>query len=154
MKQKPIDRFIQKVKLQPNGCLEWRGHIRKNGYGMFKTEGQTVYAHRWAYLQVFSCIPAGLELDHLCRNRACVNWQHLEPVTGKENLRRSPLHKATARARGLASKKRIDLPEGVSAKGKKFRARIRINGKQHYLGTFLTPEQASQIYVFAARHSR
>lgn len=47
-----------------------------------------VRAHRWAYLHFVGKIPAGLDLDHLCRNRWCVNPEHLEPVTRSENLTR------------------------------------------------------------------
>lgn len=58
------------------------------GYGRLWRNGKAVRAHRLVYELLVGPIPAGLELDHLCRNRPCVNPAHLEPVSGAENLRR------------------------------------------------------------------
>ena len=57
---------------------------------MFKVGhgANTMPAHRYAYEELVGPIPEGLQLDHLCRNRSCVNPDHLEPVTCRENLRR------------------------------------------------------------------
>jgi hypothetical protein len=68
-------------------CIEWTGCRDKDGYGR---SGKTL-AHRVAYIAAVGPIPAGMELDHLCRNRGCVNPEHLEPVTHYENMRRSRL---------------------------------------------------------------
>jgi len=66
-------------------CMEWLGKpTGGGGYGQF----QRVPAHRWAYERWVGPIPAGLQLDHLCRNRLCVNPEHLEPVTCQENVLR------------------------------------------------------------------
>lgn len=74
--------------LQENGCWEWIGRSITNGYGQVKMNGCTRRAHRIVYERVKGPIPQGLTLDHLCRNRRCVNPDHLEPVTNRENLRR------------------------------------------------------------------
>lgn len=71
------------------GCWEWQKAIREcNGYGICARNGKTDYAHRFSYETFVGPIPEGLELDHLCRNRKCVNPYHLEPVTHTVNMRR------------------------------------------------------------------
>lgn len=70
-----------------NGCWEWQGTSCK-GYGYFCINGKNWRAHRYSYEYYVGKIPEGLSIDHLCRNRACVNPEHLEPVTSKENTLR------------------------------------------------------------------
>jgi hypothetical protein len=82
-----IERFWAKVDYDPaTGCLEWVGGRCSSGYGSFYTDEQrTRNAHRWLWERFEGVVPEGLELDHLCRNRASVSLLHLEPVTGSEN---------------------------------------------------------------------
>lgn len=80
------DRFWPKV--EPTGfCWNWTGS-KEAGYGRFNIDRVPVPAHRFSYETLVGPIPADLHLDHLCRNRACVNPDHLEPVTNYQNMMR------------------------------------------------------------------
>lgn len=73
---------------EATGCWIWIAYIHKTGYGRVSYHGKAIGAHRALYLLAGREIPEGLQLDHLCKTRACVNPDHLEPVTQIVNLRR------------------------------------------------------------------
>lgn len=82
-------RFWAKVDKRDDGCWEWQASLAGGGYGSFVVQNRRrVPAHRYAYEALRGQIPAGLQIDHLCRNRKCVNPAHMEPVTQQENIRR------------------------------------------------------------------
>ena len=104
MKKPAIERFWKKVN--KNGptpehrpelgpCWPWMGNRSWDGYPRFclawdkdTDKDINVYAHRWLWLHEGRTIPPKYDLDHLCRNRRCVNLEHLEPVTRRVNLLR------------------------------------------------------------------
>ena len=109
-------RFDSKVKVSEtrsfNGtqCWEWQGRLVGDGYGQFRFSGQnrTTAAHRFSYMTLVGPIPDGLVIDHLCRNTACVNPSHLEPVTNSENVQRG----YDARTGGVQQIRKTHCPKG------------------------------------------
>jgi hypothetical protein len=101
-----MDRFLGHVIAAQGGCWVWTAHRLPAGYGVFsvgsRSDGtrKNVKAHRFSYESMIGPVPPGLVLDHLCRNRACVNPRHLEPVTTKENIRRGERATKTRCLRG------------------------------------------------------
>lgn len=93
----PAARFWPKVQ-KTDGCWLWIAAADNHGYGKFGVAGKLMLAHRFSYELQRGTIPEGLTLDHLCRNPRCVNPDHLEPVTQRENtLRGARTNKATCR---------------------------------------------------------
>jgi len=84
----PIDRFISKIIISPNNCWEWQGSKTKEGYGRFALDKIMIMAHRFSYEYHVRYIPENLEIDHICKNKSCVNPSHLEAVTHKVNVSR------------------------------------------------------------------
>lgn len=74
-----------------SGCWNWAGAVSNRSYGSIYYEGRMQKAHRVMWIISRGEIPNVMDLDHLCRNRICINPEHLEPVTRSENLLRSPL---------------------------------------------------------------
>lgn len=84
------DRILKRIEVDANGCWIWQGFIDYHGYGRLGAKT----AYRTAYELFVGPVPAGHQLDHLCRVHACVNPEHLEPVTQRENLLRGDTHPA------------------------------------------------------------
>lgn len=82
-----FQRFLARVEFTEE-CWNWTGNLDRKGYGVMAIGKIPTKAHRIAYTVITDAIPCGLVIDHLCRNRRCVNPDHLEPVTQEENKRR------------------------------------------------------------------
>lgn len=89
-----MDQLKDKFFVSISGCHVWTGNVSKNGYGKLFHMGETLLAHRQAHIVYKGGIPDGLQVDHKCRNRLCINPDHLEAVTQRENI---------IRGEGLAS---------------------------------------------------
>lgn len=82
-----------------DGCWIWQLSLDRDGYGYFRRHSrQWVSAHRWYFEEAHGSIPPGLQVDHLCRVRNCVNPAHMELVTAAENTRRRDLVRSTVSA--------------------------------------------------------
>ena len=98
----PEKRFAAKYQIDPiTGCWVWKAAIGNRGYGVFNVHYRLVLAHRYSFELFRGPIPEGMVLDHLCRNRPCVNPAHLEPVTTLVNTMRGDLPRLVA-AKNLA----------------------------------------------------
>ena len=117
-----LDRFLEQVEVQPNGCWLWTGSITSDGYGQFGDDFKVYAAHRWAYETYIGPIPEGLVLDHTCHksdecpggkciHRRCVNPEHLEPVTTQENTRRGCIGQR-GKITGQRQREKTHCPKG------------------------------------------
>lgn len=135
----PIERFRARyVQNDETGCWEWQRNLMKNGYGRFCLYADgSVLAHRFAYEHFVGPIPEGMHVDHLCRNRRCVNPDHLEAVTPTENnIRSVPFRKKLATETHCANghrwtdKTRYVSPSGtIACRACRNEAQLRYKGK-------------------------
>ena len=130
--------FWSRVKKTPS-CWLWLGSTTEWGYGQMGIDSTNRLAHRISYEDKFGPVQKGLYLDHLCRVRHCVNPDHLEVVTSRENMVRSYA------ARGIGK-----MPHGVYRRSKNcYVAKKWWQNKGYYLGSYKTPEEASVAYQTA-----
>lgn len=139
----PEDAFLARTEpiVGEPVCLIWTGYTNRDGYGVLSVNGRMVLAHRYSWTRDHGPIPDGLEVDHKCWERSCVNTEHLRLATHAENTR----NLSGVRKNGGG------LPRGVTPHGRGYRARVHHDGQTHSLGTFETAEQASQAASEARR---
>lgn len=116
-------------------CLVWTGNINDDGYGQIYVGGGNTGAHRYSWTRKNGPIPKGMEIDHKCWNRACVNVEHLRLATRDENARNLSRNSVKS-ATGL---------RGVYVKGRKFEVKVYEGGRQRYFGLFDTAEEAAKV---------
>lgn len=80
--------FSNKVSISSDGCWNWTASTHRHGYGFFGFNKKVQLSHRVSYQIFLGEIKEGLVLDHLCRNKRCVNPDHLDPVSQKVNMQR------------------------------------------------------------------
>lgn len=85
----PVVRLLRTVEFDESGCWAWKGTIDHDGYGRVYHLGKKVRAHRLSYELLVGELTPGLVVDHVCRNKACINPDHLELVSQSENVKRS-----------------------------------------------------------------
>lgn len=106
-----------KIRISESGCWDWTGALNGKGYSSVGFSGKTWLGHRVSYTVAVSKIPDGLTIDHLCRNKRCVNPEHLEVVSRAENSRR-------------ASRVITHCKQGHELAGENLRIKYRARGEQ------------------------
>ena len=128
------ERMWSKVS-KAGDCWLWTG-TKRDGYGMIKREGVMAQAHRVSYEMTKGPIPEGAMLDHRCRNRSCVNPDHLRPVTNKQNQENK-----------LATGPGKSGARGVHWFRGRWQGRVGHNGKLHFVGYFQDVEEAKAAVI-------
>lgn len=131
LRMNSTERFWSYVE-KSDRCWGWSGPMNGDGYGKFSIGTKKVSAHRFSYELLVGSIPDGMEIDHSCRVRSCVNPAHLQAATRKQNVENVDVQRtSTTGVRGVGP-----------SEGGRFRARVGHNGTTYYLGVFDSIEDA------------
>src|SRR5699024_9385572 len=132
---KTAEEFFSMYAQPDNGCLTWSGNRVRSGYGVILVDKKRRRAHRYAWERVNGPIPDGMQVDHICWNRACVEISHLRLVTNKQN----------GRYRSGASSVSKSGVRNVYPQGDKWRVEIMKDGKARSYGVYSTVEEAAEV---------
>lgn len=110
-----LKRLLARVVPVSSGCWIWQGPICRLGYGKVWFDGKNTSAHRVMYVLAKGPIPAGFDIDHLCKVRSCCNPAHLEAVTHQENIRRGDT--------GIVNRSKTHCPQGHPYSGENLHIR-------------------------------
>ena len=142
MARKTIEeRFNAKVRMDADGCHRLIACTNSKGYGYFWDGTRPVFAHRWAYSAAHGEIPKGMDIDHMCWNKECVNVEHLRITTRKQNLENVSALQGnnTSGYQGVTWHKHA----------RKWCARIKHNGKRIHVGYFDDINEANDAVIEA-----
>lgn len=135
----PAESFAARTERQGD-CLIWTGTKNAAGYGSIWVMGRMVLTHRYSWERANGPIPEGMEIDHICHNRACASPGHLRAVSRSQNNS----NRAGAMPGSLSGAR------NVSPNRSKWEVQIGKNGTRHYFGTYDTIEEAAAV----AEHAR
>lgn len=135
---------LQKRVRQDGECLTWTGSVNQWGYGRVQVGGRKLrVVHHLAWEVEHGPIPDGLEIDHVCFNRGCVNVEHLRTVTKSENAR----HRQGAQP---GSKSGVRNVHAYGRAGR-WQVRLKVDGKHISYGVFDTIEEATKVATLARK---
>lgn len=140
----PIGRVFDRISPEPNtGCWLWTGSCFSLGYGQFHINQTPKLAHRVVYELLVGRIPDGIELDHLCHVRSCVNPRHLRVATRRQNQ-----SNLSGKKDGKFTSKYVGV--SLNRNSGKWVSRIWAGGRSHALGSFHSEADAALAYETAA----
>lgn len=116
--EKVIENFHRKLELVSNGCVVWKGSLSEKGYGVFYFHNSRIRAHRFSYQTYKGQLLKSKCIDHICRNRACVNPEHLRQVTFRINALENSRGIAVKNSKKIKCKKNHPLISGNLVKRK------------------------------------
>lgn len=130
----PEKRFAGQLERR-GGCLVWTGSYCGSGYGQIRVDGKRIKVHRYAWERVNGPVPQGMEIDHICHNRKCVDVCHLRLATREQNVSN----------RDGARRDSSTRIRNVKPNGRGYAVQVQSNGERHYYGTYPTVEEASAV---------
>lgn len=130
----PEEDFWDRVQ-KTGTCWLWTGTINDSGYGIFSVRNNRLRAHRFSWELHESAIPEGMQVDHRCRNRQCVNPDHLRVVSNKQNSEHvAGWARSSSNFRGVTFDKRRNV----------WKAQVKHEGRNHFCGDFDSASKAAE----------